>query len=530
MFFVFCILAFTADAQTGLNGACTPVGTDDNGRARYCLNTGSKILSGNDCTCSAAAGPADACGFDSDCFICPDPSYQLANKNIFLPSQMQMGSQQSVCFMFTFSQSSTVLSPTFSYVFSLLSNPTLPNTLYKIETGTTPIGQTTSDCSNFVPGSLTQTWGQALFSRRLTEQYNPSVRMGIRLTCLNSFFGCGFQAASRMGLTACFIPAPTTTSSTSLLSTSQSSSSSSSSSSGSTPSPSSSWTGTYQTNPGCNPGACCCLSGQVVVTQSGTTVSVQSPIAGQCGTFSSPTSFSFVLSSSTATTASATVLGQAFTFTKSGNVVTATNLDAPGCSGSATLGTTTTTTTTRSSSTTMSPSSGSATPCFHESTIITYKGRNYGLKDFQSANAAIAECRVPHVVKSDGVRINTALTGHGATGSGGAGVLRLTGDHLVFTGRGLIAADQITTADTLFGPGGERITVVSIDHESNQVYFGLNCLESVVYANGIRTSTFGKYHKIPELWMKFAGSVFGVHRASSIGDSIVELLARARII
>lgn len=124
----------------------------------------------------------------------------------------------------------------------------------------------------------------------------------------------------------------------------------------------------------------------------------------------------------------------------------------------------------------------------------------------------------------DGVRITTANTGHGA------GVLRLTGDHLVFTARGLIAADQITTADTLFGPGGERITVASIEHEPNQVYFGLNCLESVVHANGIRTSTFGKYHKIPELWMKYAGSVFGVHRASSIGDSIVELLARAKII
>lgn len=155
--------------------------------------------------------------------------------------------------------------------------------------------------------------------------------------------------------------------------------------------------------------------------------------------------------------------------------------------------------------------------------MITYKGRDYHLKDFQSADSNAA-CRVPHVVKSDGVRITT--TGHGATGA----VLRLTGDHLVFTGRGLIAADQITTADTLFGPTGEGITVASIEHESNQVYFGLNCLESVVYANGIRTSTFGKYHKIPEMWMKYAGSLLGVHRASSIGDSIVELLARARII
>ena len=115
-----------------------------------------------------------------------------------------------------------------------------------------------------------------------------------------------------------------------------------------------------------------------------------------------------------------------------------------------------------------------------------------------------------------------------ATSCAGA---RLTANRAAAMTSGLLPpAEQITTADTLFGPAGERITVASIEHESNQVYFGLNCLESIVYANGIRTSTFGKYHKIPELWMKYAGSVFGVHRASSIGDSIVELLARAKII
>jgi hypothetical protein len=397
---------------------------------------------------------------------------------------------------------------------------------YDVEFGTVTPGTFFNDCTGFstsVSGSALISCGASLCtgSRRLGGIPSGSVS-SIRISCKNSAFNCDFTSSSLLQVAACNA---ITTTSTTTTSTTRATSASSSSSTSSTTSAPSVWAGTYQINPGCNLGACCCLSGQVVVTQSGTTVSVQSPIAGQCGTLTSPTSFSFVLSSSTATTASATVLGQAFTFTKSGNVVTATNLAAPGCSGSATLGTTTTTTT-RSGSTTTSPSGGSATPCFHESTVITYKGRDYHLKDFQSADAADSntECRVPHIVKSDGVRI---ATGHGAFG---ATVLRLTGDHLVFTGRGLIAADQITTADTLFGPTGERITVASIDHESNQVYFGLNCLESVVYANGIRTSTFGKYHKIPEMWMKYAGSLLGVHRASSIGDSIVELLARARII
>jgi hypothetical protein len=106
-----------------------------------------------------------------------------------------------------------------------------------------------------------------------------------------------------------------------------------------------------------------------------------------------------------------------------------------------------------------------------------------------------AECRIPHKVMSNGVRIET-VDGH---------VLRLTDDHLVFTSRGLIPAGSIVYGDTLFTSIEARIDASKKDQsqvsrvtaETNQLYFGLNCLESIVLANGLKTSTFGKYHAVP---------------------------------
>lgn len=528
---VFVLLPVVLLAQN-LGGACTNVGLDSNGQSRYCLATSSSTFAGATCTCTAGLAPQDTCGFNSDCFICPDTSYSLARSaSIFTSSQMQLGTGGSVCFMQTVTGLVAGQSAAMSYVFNIQATGTLPNTLYKIETGTTPLSQTSSDCSNFSPTpALSQTWGQAIFARRFTEPVNTAVKMGIRLTCLNSFFGCGFQSVSQMGITACATAAPTTqTTPQSTLTTTPRPTTTPQATQQTTPSqqttqqttqPSStSWAGTYQVNTGCSQTSCCCLTGQISVTQAGTTISVQSPISGQCGTNTSPTSFSFALDSSSATSASGTVLGQSFTFTKSGNVVTATNNDFPSCSGSATL----------------LSSSTSATSCFHESTVVTYKGREYSVKDFQTSGAGTDECKIPHVVTSSGVRVET-VDGH---------VLRLTADHLVFTTqRGLVAAGTLRIGDVLFSVssvsspstvnGGvtdrrETTAVVTIVPESNQVYFGLNCLESVVFANGIRTSTFGQFHTIPALWMKYAGAFFGVHHASAVGDTIVELLARIRV-
>lgn len=103
-------------------------------------------------------------------------------------------------------------------------------------------------------------------------------------------------------------------------------------------------------------------------------------------------------------------------------------------------------------------------------------------------------------------------------------VLRLTSDHLVFTERGLVKAGTLLVGDVVF-------TSVDDDHATTKVksvkpstsvetYFGLNCRESVVLADGIRTSTFGLYHTIPSWWMWATSKFMGVEKASKIGDKI----------
>jgi hypothetical protein len=47
---------------------------------------------------------------------------------------------------------------------------------------------------------------------------------------------------------------------------------------------------------------------------------------------------------------------------------------------------------------------------------------------------------------------------------------------------------------------------------------GLNCYESVVVANGVKSSTFEDHHTVPALWMKWVASVVGLRRASQWGD------------
>ncbi len=52
-----------------------------------------------------------------------------------------------------------------------------------------------------------------------------------------------------------------------------------------TPTPSG-WPGTYMVQSSCG-STCCCLTGQISVSQSGTVVNVQGPLTSQCGTASS---------------------------------------------------------------------------------------------------------------------------------------------------------------------------------------------------------------------------------------------------
>lgn len=156
--------------------------------------------------------------------------------------------------------------------------------------------------------------------------------------------------------------------------------------------------------------------------------------------------------------------------------------------------------------------------CFHESTTIVYAGRSMKLAEL----ATFPECHVPHRPTSSGVRIKAA----------NGGELRLTRDHLVFTSRGLVAAGSLVVGDVLFTSLDEKQTsgVVSVTAEDNQSYFGLNCLENTVLANGFKTSTVGHYHTVPSLWFKYAGRLFGIERASQIGDALATALFKLRIL
>jgi hypothetical protein len=196
--------------------------------------------------------------------------------------------------------------------------------------------------------------------------------------------------------------------------------------------------------------------------------------------------------------------------------------------------TTTTTTTTATTTTATTTSSATTTPavtgssCFHESTLITYQGKEYSLQELQG-NVAVAECRVPHVVRSSkGVIIETSCSKQGKEQ-----LLHLTEDHLVLTSKGLLQASSLATGDILYADLEQtqscHVTRVTMD-TSEQTYFGLNCLDSVVLANGIKTSTFGKYHFIPATWMKWVSVAVGVDRASRWGDSLAELVAKMKVL
>lgn len=152
---------------------------------------------------------------------------------------------------------------------------------------------------------------------------------------------------------------------------------------------------------------------------------------------------------------------------------------------------------------------------FHADSLITYKGATYTRATLGQLKG---ECAIPHdIPAASGVAVHTICSRK---------PLRVTLDHLVYTSRGLLAAGSVRAGDTLFADLAEShpCTVTSVERESG-AYFGLNCRESVVLADGIKTSTFGNYHHVPALWMRLVGGVLGIERASAIGDRIAQTLA-----
>lgn len=157
--------------------------------------------------------------------------------------------------------------------------------------------------------------------------------------------------------------------------------------------------------------------------------------------------------------------------------------------------------------------------CFHETTPIKLHpdGPTMLLRDFEAGS--VAECVIPHVVVARGVHITT--------GCGGA-TLRTTDGHLIYTLDGLKPASNIRVhKDHLINDKGDYCQVLSIAKDvEDQRFFGLNCINSTVYAHNYKTSTFETLHTIPAMWMHLVGRLIGIKRASAIGDQFSALAHR----
>jgi len=165
---------------------------------------------------------------------------------------------------------------------------------------------------------------------------------------------------------------------------------------------------------------------------------------------------------------------------------------------------------------------GCGATCFHKDTEILYKDEILTLDSLKKGEHP--SCTVPHIYTSAGVKLMTSC--NNAT-------LRLSIEHLVYTQRGLIEAQEVKVGDLLFQDLQETRTcrVLSAEKENSlsESYFGLNCEESVVLANGFKTSTFGKLHFLPSLWMRIMSPLIGVRAASAWGDYFSHLVQRYKL-
>lgn len=161
-------------------------------------------------------------------------------------------------------------------------------------------------------------------------------------------------------------------------------------------------------------------------------------------------------------------------------------------------------------------SCGIPNSCFHESTIITYTdGKKYTLGELKEKKGG-TECVVPHEILDTGYEIESSC-----------GKFKLTEGHLIYTQNGLKAARDLVPHEDLLFSDFEETDYCDVTHISKSTsfehYFGLNCLNSTVLANGIKTSTFERFHTVPSIWMSVIGRIFGIDFASRMGDKLAKL-------
>jgi hypothetical protein len=149
--------------------------------------------------------------------------------------------------------------------------------------------------------------------------------------------------------------------------------------------------------------------------------------------------------------------------------------------------------------------------CIHKDTVIQYQGEQITLASLSASENPV--CAVPHVLTMNGVKIHTTCPGE----------LRLTHRHLVMTPDGWKEAGSLQRGDMLFSKVHSltaECQITNIETETDQEYFGLNCEDSHIEANGYWISTFGHIHKVPAMWMKVMSKIIGVSAASSVGDTL----------
>lgn len=154
--------------------------------------------------------------------------------------------------------------------------------------------------------------------------------------------------------------------------------------------------------------------------------------------------------------------------------------------------------------------------CFHHSTVITTTNGSLLSLDQLMVSENIA-WHVPHVLLTTGLKVTFVEIPN---------ILWVTHDHLVFTKRGLLRCEQLLVGDVVFTSFDESQTccVKHVEWDSsNGKFFGLNGLESIVLANGIKCSTFGQQHALPATWMSIVGRLTGCKVASQLGDTLLGL-------
>jgi hypothetical protein len=153
---------------------------------------------------------------------------------------------------------------------------------------------------------------------------------------------------------------------------------------------------------------------------------------------------------------------------------------------------------------------GGSGECFALGTKITYKSKEYWLDELRENS----ECVIPHIIETRGVCIMAYGHPH---------VPCLTLDHLVRTPDGYVKARYLTKNDIIFLKDDKTTKITQLRPVEKMKFFGLNCLESTVLADGIQTSTFGHFHYIPSIWMALVGKISSIETASSLGDNIVSM-------